>query len=145
MASTQLSKCQHLNAVHDMSIIPRTLQGVGYSPGVNFGGNVPGATSFPQVCTSGMTFNRTLWHGIGSTVSTEARAMNNVGRAGLTFWTPNINLFRDPRWGRGQVSWLSVFSPQSPHGSVQRQRNVWKYLHYVELFHACSPFEGDAR
>lgn len=28
--------------------------------------------------------------------------MYNVGQAGLTFWAPNINLFRDPRWGRGQ-------------------------------------------
>ena len=35
-------------------------------------------------------------------VSTEARAMYNVGAAGLTFWSPNVNIFRDPRWGRGQ-------------------------------------------
>lgn len=35
-------------------------------------------------------------------VSTEARAMHNVGLARLTFWSPNINIFRDPRWGRGQ-------------------------------------------
>jgi len=35
-------------------------------------------------------------------VSNEARAMHNVGLAGLTFWSPNINIFRDPRWGRGQ-------------------------------------------
>ena len=35
-------------------------------------------------------------------VSTEARAMHNVGLAGLTYWSPNINIFRDPRWGRGQ-------------------------------------------
>ena len=34
-------------------------------------------------------------------VSTEARAMYNVGLAGLTFWSPNVNVFRDPRWGRG--------------------------------------------
>ena len=33
-------------------------------------------------------------------MSTEARAMNNLGVAGLTFWSPNINLVRDPRWGR---------------------------------------------
>ncbi|KAH9310561.1 hypothetical protein KI387_025596, partial [Taxus chinensis] len=35
-------------------------------------------------------------------VSTEARAMHNVGQAGLTYWSPNVNIFRDPRWGRGQ-------------------------------------------
>jgi beta-D-xylosidase 4 len=35
-------------------------------------------------------------------VSTEARAFSNAGRCGLTFWTPNINPCRDPRWGRCQ-------------------------------------------
>lgn len=35
-------------------------------------------------------------------VSTEARAMYNVGLAGLTYWSPNINIVRDPRWGRIQ-------------------------------------------
>lgn len=36
-------------------------------------------------------------------IATEARAMYNVGQGkGLTFWAPNINIFRDPRWGRGQ-------------------------------------------
>ncbi|CAI0400279.1 unnamed protein product [Linum tenue] len=39
---------------------------------------------------------------MGEVVSTEARAMHNVGQAGLTFWSPNVNVFRDPRWGRGQ-------------------------------------------
>lgn len=35
-------------------------------------------------------------------VSDEARAMYNGGVAGLTYWSPNVNIFRDPRWGRGQ-------------------------------------------
>ena len=35
-------------------------------------------------------------------IATEARAMYNVGQAGLTFFAPNINIYRDPRWGRGQ-------------------------------------------
>ena len=78
------------------------LHGVGSSPGVTFSGDVPYATSFPQVITTGATFNKTLFHKIGQTISTEARAINNAGHAGLTFWTPNINLMRDPRWGRGQ-------------------------------------------
>jgi beta-glucosidase-like glycosyl hydrolase len=43
-----------------------------------------------------------MWNTIGKTIATEARAFNNAGHAGLTFWTPNINIFRDPRWGRGQ-------------------------------------------
>lgn len=38
---------------------------------------------------------------IATVISTEARAFSNVGRAGLDFFTPNINPYRDPRWGRG--------------------------------------------
>ncbi|KAI0495470.1 hypothetical protein KFK09_021771 [Dendrobium nobile] len=63
---------------------------------------VPGATSFPQVILTAASFNTTLFKAIGKVVSTEARAMYNVGHTGLTFWSPNVNIFRDPRWGRGQ-------------------------------------------
>ena len=38
---------------------------------------------------------------MATTISTEARAFSNAGRAGLDYWTPNINPYRDPRWGRG--------------------------------------------
>lgn len=78
------------------------LHGVAYSPGVTFGNSLPGATSFPQVATTAMAWNRTLWAAIGTTVGTEARVFNNLGQAGLTFWTPNINIFRGAQWGRGQ-------------------------------------------
>lgn len=40
--------------------------------------------------------------GMVQVVSDEARAMYNGGTAGLTYWSPNVNIFRDPRWGRGQ-------------------------------------------
>ena len=59
-------------------------------------------TSFPAGITTSASFNRTLFHEIGTAVGTEARVMSNVGIASLTFWTPNVNIFRDPRWGRGQ-------------------------------------------
>jgi beta-glucosidase-like glycosyl hydrolase len=62
----------------------------------------PGATSFPQVINLGATFNMSLVHHIASVISTEARALNNAGHTGLTFYAPNVNIFRDPRWGRGQ-------------------------------------------
>ncbi len=78
------------------------LHGIAGSPGVHFGGNLPAATSFPQVINLGATFNMPLIYRVGSIISTEARAFNNEGRAGLSFFTPNINIFRDPRWGRGQ-------------------------------------------
>lgn len=71
-------------------------------PGVRFNTTVPGATSFPAVILSAASFNASLWYEMGRAVSTEARAMYNVGLAGLTFWSPNVNVFRDPRWGRGQ-------------------------------------------
>ncbi|KAJ6806173.1 beta-D-xylosidase 1-like [Iris pallida] len=71
-------------------------------PGVHFGGPFPGATGFPQVISTAASFNATLWELIGRVVSDEARAMYNGGQAGLTYWSPNVNIFRDPRWGRGQ-------------------------------------------
>lgn len=71
-------------------------------PGVKFGGAFPGATSFPQVITSAASFNTSLWEEIGRVVSDEGRAMYNGGAAGLTFWSPNVNILRDPRWGRCQ-------------------------------------------
>jgi len=72
-------------------------------PGTHFdAGKVPAATSFPQVILTAASFNTSLWEAIGQAVSTEARAMYNVGLAGLTYWSPNVNIFRDPRWGRGQ-------------------------------------------
>ncbi|XP_040384644.1 probable beta-D-xylosidase 2 [Oryza brachyantha] len=71
-------------------------------PGVKFGGAFPGATAFPQVIGTAASFNATLWELIGQAVSDEGRAMYNGGQAGLTFWSPNVNIFRDPRWGRGQ-------------------------------------------
>ncbi|XP_061338426.1 probable beta-D-xylosidase 2 [Gastrolobium bilobum] len=71
-------------------------------PGTKFGGQFPAATSFPQVITTAASFNASMWEEIGRVASDEARAMYNGGTAGLTYWSPNVNIFRDPRWGRGQ-------------------------------------------
>lgn len=71
-------------------------------PGISFNGTIQAATSFPQVIVLASAFNRTLWYAIAAAIGVEARAMYNVGQAGLTFWAPNVNIFRDPRWGRGQ-------------------------------------------
>ncbi|KAF2305394.1 hypothetical protein GH714_004903 [Hevea brasiliensis] len=69
-------------------------------PGTFFDDLVPAATSFPTVILTTASFNESLWRNIGQVVSTEARAMYNLGRAGLTYWSPTINVVRDPRWGR---------------------------------------------
>ncbi|KAH9797694.1 Fn3 like domain-containing protein [Citrus sinensis] len=84
-------------ALHGVSFIGRRTNS---PPGTHFDSEVPGATSFPTVILTTASFNESLWKKIGQTVSTEARAMYNLGNAGLTFWSPNINVVRDPRWGR---------------------------------------------
>ncbi len=82
--------------------VSEALHGIAYSWGVSFGGDLPAATSFPMPINLAATFNMSLIYDVASVISTEARAFNNEGRAGLNFLTPNINIFRDPRWGRGQ-------------------------------------------
>ncbi|KZW02642.1 glycoside hydrolase family 3 protein [Exidia glandulosa HHB12029] len=82
------------------------LHGVaGANPGVHFapaGENFSHATSFPQPILMGAAFDDQLVHDVATVISTEARAFNNFGFAGIDYFTPNINPFRDPRWGRGQ-------------------------------------------
>jgi len=71
------------------------------------------ATVFPQAIGLAATWNTDLMHQVADVISTEARAkhhefVRNNQRAryeGLTFWSPNINIFRDPRWGRGQETY----------------------------------------
>jgi len=78
--------------------------------GVAFSGY---ATNFPQVIGMAATWDADLVHKMGETISTEARAKYNEAMShdqheaffGLTFWAPNINIFRDPRWGRGQETY----------------------------------------
>lgn len=73
------------------------------------------ATVFPQAIGLAATWNPELHQRVAETISTEARAKNNevVAKSGgatkryqgLTIWSPNINIFRDPRWGRGQETY----------------------------------------
>ncbi|KAI4375104.1 hypothetical protein MLD38_013014 [Melastoma candidum] len=71
--------------------------------GVYLNMTIMGATSFPQVILAAASFDEDIWYRIGRAIGTEARAVYNAGQAaGMTFWAPNINVFRDPRWGRGQ-------------------------------------------
>ena len=71
------------------------------------------ATIFPQAIGMAASFNDSLLQEVAAAISTEARAKYNLSTAmnrhlwymGLTFWSPNINIFRDPRWGRGQETY----------------------------------------
>ncbi|RAL44437.1 hypothetical protein DM860_011714 [Cuscuta australis] len=80
-----------------------SLHGIGLNgPGANLDGVVKRSTIFPNVIGTVSSFNRTLWRSVAAAVAVQARALHNLGQAGLTFWAPTINVYRDPRWGRGQ-------------------------------------------
>jgi beta-glucosidase len=71
------------------------------------------ATVFPQAIGMAATWDTSMVHTMGDVVSQEARAKYDEAQRegnhrifyGLTFWSPNINIFRDPRWGRGQETY----------------------------------------
>jgi beta-glucosidase len=80
------------------------------------------ATVFPEPIALGASFDPDLVHRIADAISTEARAKYNEAQRGapvpevppgnspgriawLTYWSPNVNIFRDPRWGRGQETY----------------------------------------
>lgn len=71
------------------------------------------ATIFPQAIGMAATFDPDLIYQVSTAISDEARAMFNAAQEvgnynrynGLSFWTPNVNIFRDPRWGRGQETY----------------------------------------
>ncbi|KAJ5114290.1 hypothetical protein NUU61_000049 [Penicillium alfredii] len=65
-------------------------------------GDYSWVTSFPSPILTMAALNRTLINQIGGIISTQGRALNNVGRFGLDVYSPNINSFRHPVWGRGQ-------------------------------------------
>ena len=84
-----------------------------WNEGLHGVGRAGRATVFPQPIGLGATFDSGLVKQIGDAIATEARAKYIVARrnknyaryTGLTFWSPNVNIFRDPRWGRGMETW----------------------------------------
>ncbi|KAG6434824.1 hypothetical protein SASPL_106468 [Salvia splendens] len=110
-----VSPCEHFSRANedgemviesgDGSLV--ALHGVAMAAGVengfSFNGTIRAATSFPQVILTSATFDPQLWYKIAKATGEEDRAIYNAGEAtGMTMWSPNINIFRDPRWGRGQ-------------------------------------------
>ena len=72
------------------------------------------ATVFPQAIGMAATWDKDLIHQVATAISDEGRAKYHAALKrngytaqyqGLTFWSPNVNIFRDPRWGRGQETW----------------------------------------
>ena len=72
------------------------------------------ATVFPQAIGMAATWDKKLIFKVATAISDEGRAKYHAALKrngytaqyqGLTFWSPNVNIFRDPRWGRGQETW----------------------------------------
>ena len=71
------------------------------------------ATVFPQAIALAASFDTELLHDVAEVIATEGRAKYNENvkqndrdiYKGLTFWSPNVNIFRDPRWGRGHETY----------------------------------------
>ena len=85
-----------------------------WSEGLHGVGRNGRATVFPQVIGMSATWNPDLIKAVASATGDEGRAKfhetlrvkgETILYQGLTFWSPNINIFRDPRWGRGQETW----------------------------------------
>lgn len=102
--------------IHPVNSIPRL--GIPaynfWSEGLHGVGRNGRATVFPQAIGMSATWNPELVKSIASAIGDEGRAkfhetLRVKGETnlyqGLTFWSPNINIFRDPRWGRGQETW----------------------------------------
>lgn len=101
--------------MHDSRAIPRLdiPQFNWWSEGLHGVGRNGTATVFPITVGMASSFDDNLVEKVFTATSDEARAKNNVARKeghcrqneGLSYWTPNINIFRDPRWGRGQETY----------------------------------------
>jgi beta-glucosidase-like glycosyl hydrolase len=118
---------------------------VAHSPGVTFENPTPVATSFPQVILTAASFDVDLIARVATAISTEGRAMHNAQRAGLTFWTPNINVFVEPRWGRGQETpgedpfWNGLYGSTfvaNFQNNSQEDQAYWKASACVKHFDA---------
>ncbi|MBN2348306.1 MAG: glycoside hydrolase family 3 C-terminal domain-containing protein [Bacteroidales bacterium] len=64
-----------------------------------------GATSFPQAVALGSSWDTDLVHRVATAISDEARVLNITTGKGLSYWSPTVNIARDPRWGRNEESY----------------------------------------
>ena len=90
------------------------------------------ATVFPQAIGLAAAWDEDLHFRLASAISDEGRAKHHESvrhgdrriYTGLTFWSPNINIFRDPRWGRGHGNLRRGPFPDQPPGSAIRARDA---------------------
>jgi beta-glucosidase len=106
----KISQLQHQNPAIGRLQIPAFYW---WNEGLHGVGRSGNASVFPQPIGLAATFNEKLVEAIANAISDEARILHrkaiergiSQSFGGLSFWSPNINLFRDPRWGRGQETW----------------------------------------
>lgn len=89
------------------------------------------ATSFPYSISMGASWNPELIKAIGSATSDEARGFDNEYKVGLNYFSPTINLYRDPRWGRSNESysedaWLTSLIGEGFVNGLQGDDEVYK-------------------
>jgi len=117
------------------------LHGLAGSPGVNFtdAGEYSYATSFPMPILFSAAFDDPMVQDIATVISTEARAYSNVARAGLDFFTPNINPFKDPRCTSICVA-VQLYSSANMifQGAVARRHQARTRLAFKDTSEACS-------
>ncbi|KAF4629436.1 hypothetical protein G7Y89_g8710 [Cudoniella acicularis] len=120
------------------------LHGVASSPGVQFapaGSNFSYSTSFGSPILTAASFDDALIQKVARVIGQEARAFGNYGFSGFDFWTPNINAFRDPRWGRGQEtpgedsfhvqSYIKSFIPGLQGSHLEQKQIIATCKHYA--------------
>jgi len=116
--SDLISRIQSINATYsDFEVTGASVPSLGIPPtnwwtealhGLGEYGSIvwkpptPYATMFPMPSLTACSFNKSLFFSIGDAISTEGRAFYNVDHSGISFFSPNINPFRSPHWGRGQ-------------------------------------------
>lgn len=118
------------------------LHGIAYAPNLTFGEEPPfdKATQFPMPVLMAAAFDDKLIEEVGNVIGTEARAWGNYGYSGVDYWTPNVNPYKDPRWGRGsetpgedavRVARYAKAMVEGLEGSEEERRIIATCKHYV--------------
>ncbi|KAK4446092.1 glycosyl hydrolase family 3 N-terminal domain-containing protein [Podospora aff. communis PSN243] len=119
------------------------LHGVAYAPGTQFHfgpGPFNSSTSFPMPVLMAAAFDDELIEKIGEVIGIEGRAWGNAGFSAIDYWTPNVNPFKDPRWGRGsetpgedilRVKRYAEYMIRGLEGPEEQRRVVATCKHYA--------------
>jgi beta-glucosidase len=104
---SQMTVAEKINQLRDTApaITRLNLPSYNYWNEALHGVMASGTTMFPSATGIASTWNRSLIGKLGTIISDEARVLNNTQNKGLTYWSPTLNIYRDPRWGRADESY----------------------------------------